>query len=117
MALQLRNGDYVPDGQGGLAAVQGAGELLDRVLWKLTVRRGSFPFLPELGSRLHLLGRAPAREREALAGQYVAEALSDEEVTVTAVTLDQEGTEAQLTARMEYQGEELTVTVNVGGLV
>lgn len=117
MALIMRDGDYVPDGQGGFVTAEGANELLDRVLWKLTVRRGSFPFLPELGSRLHLLGRAPAREREALAGQYVAEALSDEEVNVTSVTLSQEGTEAQVTARMEYQGEELTVTVNVGGMV
>lgn len=117
MALILRDGDYVSDGKGGLVTAEGAAELLDRVLWKLTVKRGSFPFLPELGSRLHLLGRAPVREREALAGQYVAEALGDEEVTVTEVTLVQEGTQARLTAHLEYQGEKLTVTVNVGGLV
>lgn len=117
MALILREGDYVPDGQGSFQTVEGAQEVLERVLWKLTVRRGSFPFLPELGSRLHLLGRAPARERESLAGQYVAEALSDEDLTVTSVTLDQAGDQADLTARLEWRGEELTVTVNVGGLV
>lgn len=57
MALVLREGDYVPDGRGGFRSAEGGQEVLERVLWKLTVRRGSFPFLPELGSRLHLLGR------------------------------------------------------------
>ena len=116
MALSLRNGDYVPDGQGGLRTAEGAQEVLERVLWKLTVRRGSFPFLPDLGSRLHLLGRVPARERESLAQQYVAEALTDEEVAVTGVSLAQEEDQARLTARLEWRGEELTVTVELGGL-
>lgn len=116
MALMLRDGDYIPDGQGGFQAAEGVQELLERVLWKLTVRRGSFPFLPGLGSQLHLLGRAPAREREILAQHYVAEALRDEDVTVTGVELVQEGDQADLIARMEWQGEELTVTVKVGGL-
>ena len=69
MALVLREGDYVPDGRGGFRSAEGGQEVLERVLWKLTVRRGSFPFLPELGSRLYLLGRASTRQREALAGQ------------------------------------------------
>jgi len=116
MALILRQGDYVPDGQGGLKTAEGAGELLERVLWKLTVRRGSFPFLPELGSRLHLLGRAPAKEREALAERYVSEALADEDVTVTGVALAPEGEGAALTVRMDWRGEELTATVELGGL-
>lgn len=115
MAMMMRNGDYVSDGQGGFVTVEGAEELLDRILWKLTVRRGSFPFLPELGSRLHLLGRAAPRERESLARQYVAEALRDEEVTVTGVELVTQGTEAQVTAYLDYQGAELSVTVQVGG--
>lgn len=116
MALMLREGDYVPDGQGGFRTAQGAQELLERILWKLTVRRGSFPFLPALGSRLHLLGRVPARERELLAGQYAAEALADEEVSVTGASLVQEGEQGQLTLRLDHRGEELTVTVQVGGL-
>lgn len=116
MALILRDGDYVPDGKGGFQKAEGAQELLERVLWKLSVRRGSFPFLPELGSRLHLLGRAPAREREALAGQYVAEALADEDVTLREVALAQEGQGAHLTVRMDWKGEELELTVKVGGL-
>lgn len=116
MALILREGDYVPDGKGGFRSAEGAEELLERVLWKLTVRRGSFPFLPGLGSRLHLLGRAPAKEREALAGQYAREALADEDVTVTEVKLTQVGQQADLTVFLDWQGQELTLTVKVGGL-
>ena len=107
----------MPDGRGGFQTAEGAEELLERVLWKLSVRRGSFPFLPELGSRLHLLGRAPIREREALAGQYVAQALSDEDVKITEVALDcREGREAALTVRLDWQGQELTAAVNLGGM-
>lgn len=116
MALILREGDYVPDGKGGFRSAEGRSELLERVLWKLTVRRGSFPFLPGLGSRLHLLGRAPAKEREALAGQYVREALADEDLTVTEVKLAQAGQQADLTVFLDWQGQELTLTVKVGGL-
>ena len=114
MALILREGDYVPDGQGGFRTAEGAAEVLERVLWKLSVRRGSFPFLPELGSRLHLLGRAPARERAALAGQYVMEALAAEEVTVTEVRLTREGERTGLTVCLDWQGEELTAVMDMG---
>ena len=116
MSLILREGDYVPDGRGGFQTAEGARELLERILWKLTVKRGSFPLLPQLGSRLHLLGRAPQREWEALAQQYVREALSDEEVTVEEVTLSPSGEGAFLTVQMTWQGEPLTATVELGGL-
>ena len=59
METKLLNGDYVPDGLGGVARCQGADALLERVLFRLTARRGQFPPLPELGSRLspHTLGK------------------------------------------------------------
>ena len=117
MALVFRDGDYIPDGKGGFLTAKGGAELLERVLWKLTVRRGSFPFLPQLGSRLHLLCRATAREREALAEQYVKEALADEEVNVTAVRLSPDGEgRATLAVDLLYQGENLTAAIQVGGL-
>lgn len=112
MALMLREGDYVPDGQGGFLTVTGAREVLERVLWKLTVRRGSFPFLPELGSRLYLLGRVPAGQREALAAQYAAEALADEEVTVTGAEWEEE----RLMVHLLWKGQTMTAAVTVGGL-
>lgn len=117
MALLFHDGDYVPDGSGGFQRVKGSAEVLERALWKLSVRRGSFPFLPKLGSRLHLLCRAPAREREALAEGYVKEALADEELTVTAVrfTALAEG-RGELAVSLLYKGETLTATMEVGGL-
>lgn len=60
MELKIKDRDYVADGMGGLVRVSGWDELLERVLFKLSVRRGSFSLLPELGSKLHLLRREKA---------------------------------------------------------
>ena len=61
----LRDGDYVPNGFGGFTRLYGTQEVLARALFRLTCRRGSFPFLPELGSRLQELGREKPSAREA----------------------------------------------------
>ena len=64
MGLSLREGDYVPDGTGGLRRTGGQEALLERVLFRLTARRGSFPFLSwgagcgNWGSYLPSSGRA-----------------------------------------------------------
>ena len=52
METKISNGDYVPDGLGGVARCKGTEALLERVLFRLTARRGQFPPLPNLGSRL-----------------------------------------------------------------
>ncbi len=114
MELKLINGDYVPDGKGGLHRLEGAEEALARALFRLTARRGGLPFLPELGSRLYLLAREKPSTRQALAAQYAAEALEGErDLKVTGVELaeGQEGT--RLTVRLDWQGESLSVTVGV----
>ena len=67
---KLTEGDYVPDGKGGFTALTGSGEVLARVLYRLTARRGALPFLPGLGSRLYLLGREKPSARQALAGFF-----------------------------------------------
>ena len=66
MELKIKDRDYVADGMGGLVRVSGWDELLERVLFKLSVRRGSFSLLPELGSKLHLLRREPYLGGEAV---------------------------------------------------
>ena len=113
MELELRNGDYIADGVGGLRRVGGREALLQRVLFRLTARRGSFPFREDLGSRLWELGRVSAPERRS-ARQYVTEALEAEPVSVEDVDLDQgrDGT-AAVTVYLRYEGEALPVTVEV----
>ena len=112
--LVIRDGDYVSDGAGGLKRVEGREALLERVLFRLTARRGQFPFLEELGSRLWQLGRVGAAGRQAAAEQYVAEALAKEKgLAVEAVTLTQEKGRGFLTVELTYQGEALSVTLEV----
>lgn len=113
--LKIRDGDYVAGGE-GLAVLTGSEALLQRVLFRLTARRDSFPLLPDMGSRLYALGQVRRGQRAAAAKQYVAEALQEErDVTVTDVTY-REGTESGLgTVRVElqYQGESYTLEADI----
>lgn len=114
MEARIHNGDYIPDGLGGVVRCQGADALLERVLFRLTARRGGLPVLPELGSRLYLLGREPAAQRLSAARLYVAEALAEEDVTVTGVALTpEEQDRMRLTVSLEYQGEDLSAALVV----
>ena len=116
MELMVRNGDYLPDGKGGFLRAGENEELLQRVLWKLSIRRGSFPFLPELGSQLYRLTRQKASDRDSLARQYVTQALSGEtELTVTGVeTAQREGT-LEVTVHLDWRGESLDVKLDLEG--
>ena len=115
MELELRNGDYVPDGTGGLRRLEGNQALVQRVLFRLKARRRSFPFWDSLGSRLWRLGRLPVRERQAAARQYVTEALAEETgLRIESVELAREGDGAALlTVGLTYAEELLTVTLEV----
>ena len=115
MELQMKQGDYVPDGAGGLRTLTGREELLQRVLFQLTARRGMFPLLPELGSRLYQLGREKPSTRQTLAAHYAAEALAGErELEVTGVELTEEGEDILVRVELCWHGEVLTVTVEGG---
>ena len=83
MELKIRNGDYIADGIGGERRADGAEALLERALFRLSVRRGSFPFLPELGSELYRLGHEKPSARAAAAKLYTAAALAEEDVELT----------------------------------
>ena len=113
MELMVRDGDYVIDENGALRRAEGSQELLQRVMWKLSIPRGSFPPLPELGSELYRLGRWRPSQRESMAKQYAVQALTDEpELTVTEAWLAQDGT---LQVQLEWRGEKLTLTMELGG--
>lgn len=114
MEWMLIDGDYVPDGTGGLTSLSGGEEVLARVLYRLTARRGAFPFLPELGSRLYQLGREKPSARQALAAQYVAEALREEpDLEVKAVELVQSGETGFLTVYLNWQGTPFAAKIAV----
>lgn len=116
MSLLLHHRDYVPDGNGGVAVAQDGEELLGEVLFRLTARRGSFPFLPALGSRMHLLRRVKPSERESLALQYAVEALEDlADVTVTGVSVRQESGAFWVSVELLWQGTRLDVTAQLEG--
>ena len=87
MELKLENGAYVTSSSGRPETGSGAEETAQRVLLRLTARRGGFAPLPEYGSRLYLLPRtAKPSGYETAARQYIAEALAEEPaVEVTAV--------------------------------
>lgn len=109
---KLRRGDYCPDGAGSFVQAEGGEALLERVLFKLQVRRGSFPLMPRLGSRLYLLPRAKPTARSALGASYAAEALADEAVSVTRAEWEEES--RRLTVFLQGQGEELSASVYLG---
>ena len=117
MELKLQNGDYLPDGAGGVEGCAGAEEVLARVLFRLTARRGALPFLPELGSQLYRVLREKPSARLAAAKQYVAQALEEEtEVSVTDVTLTDTQQGLEIAVKLLWQGEELAVSTVVGGM-
>ena len=116
MELKIRNRDYVPDGMGGLQRVNGKAELLQRVLFLLTARRGGFAPLPTLGSRLYLLGREKPGNRQAAAKKYVAEALGGEAgVTVSDAAFVYEGDLCRLRVSLRCENEMLELTVPMEG--
>ena len=113
MELKIRNGDYIADGIGGERRADGAEALLERALFRLSVRRGSFPFLPELGSELYRHEKPSARA--AAAKLYTAAALAEETaLTVEDVELTERGDGVMalrvlLTADGESAALEMTV--------
>lgn len=116
MGLLLKNRDYVADGNGGVATAQDGDDLLCEVLFRLTARRESFPFLPELGSRMHLLRRVRPSEWESLALQYAVEALEGmDDLTVTGAAVRREGDALWVTVWLLWQGSSLAVTAQLEG--
>lgn len=110
----LLNGDYVPDGHGGIQRVSEERGLLSEALFRLTCRRGSFPLLPELGSRLWRLPEEKPSARNMAARQYAAEALEGMALTVedAAVTMADSGTaRVRLSLRSDTQTYSLEVEV------
>lgn len=116
MSLLLKQRDYVADGNGGVTVVQGGEALLNEVLFRLAARRGSFPFLPKLGSRMGQLRREKPSAWESLAQQFAVEALRGlDGVTVTGAAVRREDGALMAAVSLLWQGEELTAAVRLEG--
>ncbi len=116
MGLLLKQRDYVSDENGGVRVIQDGDELVGEVLFRLTARRGSFPFLPELGSRMYQLRREKPSNWESLARQYAVEALSGlGDVTVTGAAVSRTDDALWVTVELLWQGEALSVTAQLEG--
>lgn len=90
MELKLTDGKYTLGTYLAPVELEELDELLQRVIMKLKVRRGTFLPQPDYGSRLHLLSRTKPSNRETAARQYVLEALADEtELELSALELSQ----------------------------
>lgn len=115
MEYLLKNGDYVPDGRGGLTALSGAEEVLARVLFRLQARRGAFPLLPELGSLLYRLPGEKPSARQALCEQYVRQALAPESGVRVERALFSPGEDGRgtVTVHLTWRGEPLTVSAEL----
>ena len=114
MERKLINGEYVPNGAGGLTTLEGAQEVLARVLFRLTARRGGLPFLPNLGSRLYQVLREKPSARQALAAQYAAEALEEEPgLKLDQVEWQDTGDGGRVVVRLDWRGETLTAQVDL----
>lgn len=104
--LALVNGDY-RQGETALLPYPGRKRFLQRILMKLTARRGQFPFMENFGSRLWTLGQLRPPQRQAAAEQYVTEALADEAgLTVDSVTLTEEGGTGKADRHCQYGGDD-----------
>lgn len=106
MSLRLQDGDYVPDGNGGFCEAKEKEALLQRVLFRLTARRGAFAFLPEFGSQLYRLPMERASQRAKLAKQYVEEALA-EETGLLVQDVEWQEQEGMLVAHLSYEEERI----------
>lgn len=112
MHLKMRNKDYVANGTGGFLRTEGTGLQLEQALFLLTARRGGFPLLPEVGSRLYLLPSEKPSSREAVARTYAQEALDPLGLTVNNVTIRQ-GENLEVTVEVSGQGEKSTLEVTI----
>lgn len=110
------DGDYAVT-NGAVIALSEKEAALQRILLALKTKRGSFPLLPEYGSRLHLLLQEKPSARESMAAAYVQELLAQErDVTLDALELTQvDGKTLLLTLQLRWQEEAVSTSVTIGG--
>lgn len=112
MVNKLVNGDYVVQGS-GIARAEGAQAMFANAVFCLQCRRGSFPFLPNLGSRLWQLGQERHTEWAACARQYCIEALQGTGVELKNVSVSRQGQALCVEAELILGENSISVEVSV----
>ena len=115
MDTALNNGEFLLDGRGRPVQISGVQEILQQVLIKLTLKKGSFIYDPNLGSELYTL-QSTKGNLQANALMVVKEALKDMPAVVVEnvnVELTNDGENMNLTVLMSIndQMEEVTITL------
>ena len=114
MALQVVDGDYVMNARGGVETVSGRDELLQRIKYKLTARRGAFPLMPALGSRLWMLRSLKPSERRGAAEVFIREALENEnEIRLENVVVTATDENIRVEISFAHSGGTIEMTLRV----
>ena len=115
MEMKLCNGDYIPNSLNGFKLAMGFEEKLERILYKLSCRKGGFAPMPNLGSELHKLLREKRENRVSSARKYILEALFDEHgIVLTDVRVSEINEGLTVDAEFEYSGLKESVTIKLG---
>lgn len=115
MELKLTDGKYSTKAC-VLETVSGYEELAQRIMMKLTARRGKFWPKPDYGSNLYKLinGEKPSNREQAVR-QYVAEALADEPgVTLQAISIEELAPDT-IFIKLDFAYSGSIFSVEIGG--
>ena len=105
----------MPYGAGNIKTAVDFEEKLQRVLFKLSCRKGGFAPKKEIGSRLYMLVNEKKENRETAARKYVLEALEEETgVSLTALEVKAVGDTLSVYLTLEYNGESEKLQVDIG---
>lgn len=116
MEMKLTEGRYEAGKYSGFQCVEGREELAQRLMMRLTARRGGCPLLPDYGSSLYKLPGEKPSERLTAARQYIMEALSGEAgVELENLSVSEAGDRLLVRAELSAGGGSFEVSTYVGG--
>ena len=114
MDTLLRGSDQALDPRGLPRTVEGGAELAQRAMIRLCVPRGRFAPDPTLGSQLYRLPRTSPQQMEALAEEYVREALAPMgEARLLSLSCSGEGERATVSLVLALGTEVMEMEVTV----
>lgn len=113
MDLALFNGDFLCDSRGFPIEISGTDELLQQAILRLSIKKGSFAYDRNLGSKLYKLN--PLEENlKSKAASLIKEALNDmENVSLDDVSVISENNSLILNISLSINGEQKDVVINV----